>query len=86
MVGLCVSRCSTCTVYPPVLLYYTARNAVQIVRKFVTVICHGVGDESADAGEPVSRDQIPRRERGQGKKMTTSRIGNYTPLMNTLLL
>ena len=42
--------------------------------------------------EPVSRDQILRRERGQGNihfpcsaELTTSRIGNLTRLIHTLL-
>ena len=41
--------------------------------------------------EPGSRDQILKRERGQWKKnisplqLTTSRIGNLTQLMHTLL-
>ena len=40
--------------------------------------------------EPVSQDQILRREQGQGKNMflvqlTTSRIGNLTRLIYTLL-
>ena len=41
--------------------------------------------------EPVSRDRILRRERGQGKvlifplQMTTSRIGQLTRLIHTLL-
>ena len=40
--------------------------------------------------EPVSRDQIPRHARGQGNtnfpvQMTTSRIGNLTRLIHTLL-
>ena len=39
--------------------------------------------------EPVSRDQILRRERGQGNihfpvQLTTSRIGNLTRLIHTL--
>ena len=39
---------------------------------------------------PVSRDQIVRRVRGQGKfifpvQLTTSRIGNLTRLIHTLL-
>ena len=39
--------------------------------------------------EPVSRDQILRRERGEGKiifplQLTTSRIGNLTRLILTL--
>ena len=29
------------------------------------------------SAEPVSRDQILRRGRGQGKTMTTRRIGNH---------
>ena len=56
------------------------------------------GDEQADAGrdygtaEPVSRDQILRRERGQGNilifpvQLTTSRIGNLTRLIHTLAI
>ena len=41
--------------------------------------------------EPVSRDQIPRRERGQGNfiffvELTTSRIGNLTRLIHTLAI
>ena len=53
------------------------------------------GDEQADAGrdgtaEPVSRDQILRHARGQGNinfhvQLTTSRIGNLTRLIHTLL-
>ena len=44
-------------------------------------------DETA---EPVSRDQIVRRERGKGiiifpVQLTTSRIGNLTRLIYTLL-
>ena len=40
--------------------------------------------------EPVSRDQIPRHARGQGNilfpvQLTTSRIGNLTRLIHTLL-
>ena len=40
--------------------------------------------------EPISRDQILRRERGQGifvfpVQLTTSRIGNHTRLIPTLL-
>ena len=40
--------------------------------------------------EPVSRDQIPRHARGQGisifpVQLTTSRIGNLTRLIHTLL-
>ena len=40
--------------------------------------------------EPVSRDQIIRRERGQEKnaflvQLTTSGIGNHTGLIHTLL-
>ena len=40
--------------------------------------------------EPVSRDQILRRARGQGNiiftvQLTTSRIGNLTRLIHTLL-
>ena len=40
--------------------------------------------------EPVSRDQIVRREWGQGKyislvQLTTSRIGNHARLIYTLL-
>ena len=40
--------------------------------------------------EPVSRDQIVRRERGHGRNhfivhLTTSRIGNHTRLIHTLL-
>ena len=40
--------------------------------------------------EPVSRDQILRHERGQGNtifpvQLTTSRIGNLTPLIRTVL-
>ena len=40
--------------------------------------------------EPVSRDQILRHARGQGKiifpvQLTTSRIGNLTRLIHTLL-
>ena len=40
--------------------------------------------------EPVSRDQIPRRVRGQGKfifpvQLTTSGIGNLIRLIHTLL-
>ena len=38
------------------------------------------------AAEPVSRDQILRREREQGKaKMTTNRIGNLARLIQTPL-
>ena len=52
------------------------------------------GDEQADAGriaEPVSRDQIFRCERGQGKiifpvQLTTSMIGNLTRLILTLAI
>ena len=53
------------------------------------------GDEQADAGrtaEPVPRDQILRRERGQGNififpvQLTTSRIGNLTRLTLTLAI
>ena len=51
------------------------------------------GDEQADAGraEPVSRDQVLRRERGQGNinfpvQLTTSRIGNLTRLIHTLAI
>ena len=53
------------------------------------------GDEQADTGwaaEPVSRDQIIRRERGQGNikvflvQLTTCRIGNLTRLNHCLLL
>ena len=41
--------------------------------------------------EPVSRDQIPRRERGQENiifsvQLTTSRIGNLTRLILTLAI
>ena len=41
--------------------------------------------------EPVSRDQILRRERGQGNihfpvQLTTSRIGNLTWLIHTLAI
>ena len=41
--------------------------------------------------EPVSRDQILRRERGQGNflfpvQLTTSRIGNLTRLIHTLAI
>ena len=41
--------------------------------------------------EPVSRDQILRRERGQGNfifpfQLTTSRIGNLTLLIHTLAI
>ena len=41
--------------------------------------------------EPVSRDQILRHARGQGNiifpvQLTTSRIGNLTRLIHTLLL
>ena len=41
--------------------------------------------------EPVSRDRILRRERGQGKlfflvHLTTSRIGNLTRLFNSLAI
>ena len=41
--------------------------------------------------EPVSRDQILRRERGQGNihfpvPLTTSRIGNLTRLIHTLAI
>ena len=51
------------------------------------------GDEQADAGrtaEPISRDQILRHARGQGNiifpvQLTTSRIGNLTRLIHTLL-
>ena len=49
------------------------------------------GDEQADrTAEPVSRDQILRHARGQGKiifpvQLTTSRIGNLTRLIYTLL-
>ena len=50
------------------------------------------GDEQADDGtaEPVSRDQILRHARGQGNiifpvQLTTSRIGNLTRLIHTLL-
>ena len=42
--------------------------------------------------EPLSRDQILRRERGQAKcsffpsvQLTTSRIGNHNELMSNLL-
>ena len=36
--------------------------------------------------EPVSRDQILRHVRGQGNvQLTTSRIGNLTRLIHTLL-
>ena len=55
----------------------------------------GVENERADAGrdaaEPTaSRDQILKRERGQGKNMfpnrlTTSRIGDLTRLVSNLL-
>ena len=52
-----------------------------------------VENEQAGAGreaEPVSRDQILRRERGQDRfifpvELTTSRIGNLTRLMYTVL-
>ena len=42
------------------------------------------------SAEPVSRDQILRRERGQGRfifpvELTTSRIGSLTRLIDTLL-
>ena len=43
------------------------------------------GDEQLTRGgtaEPVSRDQILRRERGQGN--STSRFGNLTRLIRTL--
>ena len=50
------------------------------------------GDERADARRvrPVSRDQILRHARGQGNiifpvQLTTSRIGNLTRLIHTLL-
>ena len=50
------------------------------------------GDEQADTGrdEPVSRDQILMHVRGQGDiifpvQLTTSRIGNLTRLIHTLL-
>ena len=53
------------------------------------------GDEQAGAGrdgtaEPVSRDQTLRHARGQGNifflvQLTTSRIGNLTRLIHTLL-
>ena len=41
--------------------------------------------------EPVSRDQVLRREQGQGKsiftvQLTTSRIGNLTRLILTLAI
>ena len=51
----------------------------------------GYGDEQADGmAEPVSRDQILRHARGQGNtifpvQLTTSRIGNLTRLIHTLL-
>ena len=43
------------------------------------------------AAEPVSQDQILRRERGQGNiyfpaQLTTSRIGNITRLILTLAI
>ena len=43
-----------------------------------------------DTAEPVSRDQILRHARGQGDiifsvQLTTSRIGNLTRLIHTLL-
>ena len=45
---------------------------------------------SGGTADPVSRDQILRRERGQGKKhfpcsLTTSRIDNFIRLIHRLL-
>ena len=53
---------------------YTSRNTTTTSTRF------SLGVELARDGttEPISRDQIFKREWGKGKKMTTSRIGNPT--------
>ena len=74
-----------------VLLYCTKINKnVMFSKKNITRFSLSVENEQANAGrdgrtEPVSLDQILRRERGQGNiifpvQLTTSRIGNLYPV------